>query len=263
MSNKIKAILISLAAVIVGILCGVGVGVNIKSSESEAIETVITVDTGSSLELSEEQVPAVIENEEGELEEVDIPTIEEVDGGQMQTEEGEVVDDITSARGAYYNTETWQDFVTSTENKCVIEGNIYGAQCVSLAQAFWTNYAGRNITTCGTGAAFGIFNEACRSRNAGDDFEIIYNATEVQAGDWLVFSGGLWGHIGMAEGPYNNGYIALYGENQGGTACEQGGSQPNTINISAKNFLGAYRPKTYIIPEPEPEPEAPDTGVAK
>ena len=55
-------------------------------------------------------------------------------------------------------------------------------------------------------------------------------------------------------GSYNNGYISLLGQNQGGSACEGGGSSTNIINISLKSFVGAFRPKTYIKPEPTPIP---------
>jgi hypothetical protein len=58
----------------------------------------------------------------------------------------------------------------------------------------------------------------------------------------------------MAMGTYNNGYIALLGENQGGTPCEGGGSAFNIINISLSSFKGAFRPKIYIKPDPSPLP---------
>ena len=97
----------------------------------------------------------------------------------------------------------------------------------------------------------------CYEQNAGDDFEVYWkqDALGVQAGDWLVFDGGQYGHVGMALGPVSNGYVALLGENQGGRACEGGGAATNIINISVKNLIGYYRPKAYIKPEPEPEPE--------
>jgi hypothetical protein len=59
----------------------------------------------------------------------------------------------------------------------------------------------------------------------------------------------------MALGSYNNGYVALLGQNQGGYACDGGGQATNIINISLKDFAGAFRPKTYEKPDPEPTPE--------
>jgi hypothetical protein len=105
---------------------------------------------------------------------------------------------------------------------------------------------------------------SCKENNAKDSFVLIENAADIQPGDWIITNGGTWGHVAMAVGYYNNGYIAVYGENQGGVLCPGGGSQPNVINLSMRTFLGAFRPKDYIIPEPEPEiPEAPDTGAIK
>ena len=102
---------------------------------------------------------------------------------------------------------------------------------------------------------------ACKENNARDSFTLITNPSSIQPGDWIITDGGTWGHVAMAVGSNNNGYIAVYGENQGGVLCPQGGSQPNVINLSMKTFLGAFRPNAYIIPEPTPE--APDTSITK
>lgn len=219
-----------------------------KISETTIKEVVTEIET--TLELAEEQITAVVENEAGELEAVSLPTVLEVDGG-------EIVDLENYSRGETYDVSSPTAFANGTMGKCVIEGNYYGAQCVSLARTFWLNYTGRAFSTCGTGAAKGAFN--CSVENAGDEFEVITDPNELEAGDWIIFSGGLYGHVGMAMGPANNGYIALLGENQGGKACDEGGSATNIINISLKNFIGAYRPKIYIPPEPE-QKLAPDTG---
>ena len=77
---------------------------------------------------------------------------------------------------------------------------------------------------------------------------------KIQAGDWLIFDGGQYGHVGMALGGVTNGYVALLGENQGGSACAGGGAATNIINISVKNLIGFYRPKAYNKPAPAPTP---------
>lgn len=213
--------------------------------------------------ISDEPVPAIIEDDKGELIEVEhIPTMEEVDGGQFEDKdtgvsvvEGEYADlgwsetfDVTSPEA----------FKNATLNRCIIANNYYGAQCVSLARVFWWSYADRDVSTCGTGMAKGMMN--CAEDNAGEDF-IVFNENdkdEIQAGDWLVFTGGQYGHIGMALGPVHNGYVTLLGENQGGNHCEGGGSATNIININIKNLIGFYRPKAYV----KPLPTAPDTGIA-
>lgn len=221
---------------------------NPAPSESTVKEIVTEVE--SALELADETITAIVENANGALEAVNLPTVLEVDGG-------EIVDQESYARGEYFDVSTPNIFAEQTMGKCVVEGNYYGAQCVSLARAFWLNYTGRAFSTCGTGAAKGAFK--CTTENAGDEFELITDKNSLQAGDWIIFDGGLYGHVGMAMGPANNGYIALLGENQGGKACDEGGSATNIINISLKNFIGAYRPKIYIQPEPEAK-NAPDTG---
>lgn len=216
---------------------------------------------------SSEGIPAVIDDM-GEYEE-EIPTVEEIDGGRFEDEatgvsihEGEYAD---LGWSEIYDVSTPQAFRNDTLGKCIRAGNIFGSQCVSLARVYWWSYADRDVSTCGTGMAKGMMN--CAEQNAGDDFDVYWKEDyyKIQAGDWLVFSGGQYGHVGMALGPVSNGYVALLGENQGGKACDGGGAATNIINISIKNLIGFYRPKAYIIPEPEPEPEpvTPDCGIVK
>lgn len=255
MSRRAKTIITIIVTAIVSILATFGITVSVQQPEVRTEIKTVTETVESGLELSTEQLPAFIDDARGEAKpDYNVPTIEEVDGGRFETDEPEDTD--TSARGEFYRTDTYLNFISDTRDKCVVMGNRYGAQCVSLAQAFATNYgAGRLWSTCGTGAAYGLWD--CRVQNAGDDYMIIEDAKEVQAGDWIITYGGQYGHVAMAVGPYSAGYVAVYGENQGGVACPQGGSQPNIINLSMKNFRGAFRPKSYIIITP------PDTGVAK
>ena len=250
-------------------ITGAAVNINI---ETEKVKATITY--------SEQEVPALIETKDGEyleLGEIEgeaIPTVEEVDGGMFEDEitglsiiEGDYED--LGATIEIFDTTTPEAFKDATLGQCIYASNRFGAQCVSLSRSFWWSYADRDVSTCGTGMAKGMMN--CAEQNAGDDFDIYWadSAWDIQAGDWLVFNGGQYGHIGMALGPVANGYVALLGENQGGKACEGGGAATNIINISIKNLIGFYRPKAYIkvVPEPEPEPEptpdAPDTGIVK
>ena len=248
--KKFKKLLFIILIIIISVLSGVGIDVMIRPSE----------EGGSifNIELADEQVPALIENDKGEVIEEYIPTVEEVDGGKFEDEvtgvsvvEGEYVDLGWSET---YDTSTPEAFRNDTLGKCIRAGNRYGSQCVSLARVFWWSYANRDVSTCGTGMAKGMMN--CAEQNAGDDFLIYWkaDATQIQAGDWLVFEGGQYGHVGMALGGINNGYVALLGENQGGKACEGGGAATNIINISIKNLIGFYRPKAYVKPAPTPIP---------
>lgn len=236
-----------LAAIAAGI-AGAAININIENGKVEA-----------TIQYAEEEVPAIVEDDMGELvEEPEIPTVEEVDGGLFQ----DATTGVSVTEGDYtdlgwsewYPTDTPEAFRNATIGKCIIANNIFGAQCVSLARVYWWSYANRDVSTCGTGMAKGMMN--CAEQNAGNDFDIYWADAKwsIQSGDWLIFDGGQYGHVGMALGPVVNGYVALLGENQGGAACQGGGAATNIINISVKNLIGYYRPKAYIKPEPAPEP---------
>ena len=234
---------------ILALALGTGAAINIKI-DADNFNAVI--------EYSEEQQPALVEGDQGEVIEEAIPTVEEVDGGRFEDE----FTGVSTLEGEYedlgwsetYNVSSPTAFRNDTLGKCIRANNKFGSQCVSLARVFWWSYANRDVSTCGTGMAKGMMN--CADQNAGNDFLIYWkdSANKIQAGDWLVFDGGQFGHVGMALGSVNNGYVALLGENQGGRACEGGGAATNIINISVKNLIGFYRPKAYIKPEPTPTP---------
>lgn len=231
-------------------LIGAGIDVAIRPTENG-----IRVDASYNIEFSDVQVPAEMENDQGEIVvDENIPTVEEVDGGLFKDDFDVEFGDMGWSET--YDVSSPEAFKNDTLGKCIIANNYYGAQCVSLARVFWWSYADRDVSTCGTGMAKGMMN--CADENAGDDFEIYWRDSidKIQAGDWLVFDGGMYGHVGMALGGNNNGYVALLGENQGGHSCgaNVGGSATNIINISLKNLIGFYRPKAYIKPEPTPEP---------
>lgn len=197
----------------------------------------------------------------------EIPTVDSIDGG------GRFKDTINIDKDSdnfYYelgaiedvDTSSVEAFKDSTLGRCIIASNYYGAQCVSLARAFWWSYAGFDVSTCGTGLAKGMMN--CAEENAKDKFKIIWNTDEIQKGTWIVLDGATTGHICMVLSKVNNGYVTCLGENQGGVPCPYGvgGAGTNIINISVKQFIGGYTPLDYIEPEPTPMPvpDAPDTG---
>lgn len=232
---------------LVSLISGIGVDILIRPINVENV-----LRDGFSIEISPKQIPAVVAPGVPSSE---IITVDEIDGGEIYQQ---VLDDI-NARGSYYDTSSYLNFIKATEGQCVIERNIYGAQCVSLAQAFWTNYAGRAISTCGTGAARGI--AECADYNAGSEFDFTLDVSHIIPGAWVVTDGGTWGHVAMAVGYYNNGYLAVYGENQGGEKCTEGGSKPNVVNLNMSTFIGAFIPKSYEPqPAPEPEPVIPISG---
>lgn len=195
-------------------------------------------------------IPAKVVLENGE-ETLDVPTIEYIDGAEIPSDSSNIED----GRGAVHDTTTYLTYYNSVGiGTCI--NNSFGAQCFALANDFWANYTGgRALSSCGTGAARGTLN--CWEYNAGSEFEMVWDATKVQPGDWVVTTGGTWGHIFMAMGYYNNGYIAGFSQNQGGGYCPLGGAATNVANIKVDNFGGAFRPKTYIKPEPTPPTPTP------
>lgn len=254
--SSIHEYLLLIVPLIIGILSVIGLNVMINITEDE-----LKIKINYSSE-------KVITGDEGEYIE-EVATVDEIDGG------GLFLDNVSQFTIADYyelgmieevDTSSPEAFKKSTLGRCIVANNYYGAQCVSLARAFWWDYAGYDVSTCGTGLAKGMMD--CADENAKDKFKVIWNIDEIQEGTWIVLDGSRTGHICMALGPVNNGYVSCLGENQGGIPCEYGigGAGTNIINISVKNFIGGYTPLTYIIPEPEPEPtpevpDVPDTGI--
>lgn len=247
-NTKLKWVIGTIIAL--GLALGTGAAININMDAQNYNATI---------QYSEDQQPALVEDGQGEIvEEEAIPTVEEVDGGRFE----DAFTGVSTVEGEYedlgwaetYNVSSPEAFRNDTIGKCIYANNKFGAQCVSLARVFWWSYANRDVSTCNTGMAKGMMN--CAEQNAGNDFDIYWKADagKIQAGDWLVFEGGQYGHVGMALGPVSNGYVALLGENQGGRACEGGGAATNIINISIRNLIGFYRPKAYVKPEPKPQP---------
>lgn len=253
-SNKINTLLIFIV-LIAGVLGGNAINLVIRPTVTENL-----TESTFSIELANEQVPAEIETDEGVIEAIEVATVENIDGNQLTSECPENEPECGLGRFIYAPTETPTAFKDYTLGGCFNTDGAYGSQCWDLADMFWQNYAGRNFSTCGTGAAKGSWN--CKEYNAGEQFDLIYDATKLQAGDWVIFGSGKYGHVGMALGGYNNGYVALLGQNQGGSACEGGGSSTNIINISLNSFIGAFRPKSYVKPDPTPTPPIPISGCA-
>lgn len=242
---KWKELLGGIALLIFGLVVGGGFGINM-SPEGE-----VTIETDYAIELSEDQVPALVENSDGVIEEISAPTVEMIDSGQAFDDE-EIPD---------FGEGAWRDMSSPDAYKNAVIGlhidfdGKHGEQCVDLFAEFHHNYTGRWLSTAGTGAAYGLWD--ARDTNAGEDYELITDPTQIQPGDWIVTAGGQYGHTGMAVGYYNNGYVALLGENQGGAPGVNGGAATNIINMGLKTFRGAFRPKMWVKAEPEPEPELP------
>lgn len=229
-------------AIVVGLLAGAGIDLAVRPTKDGDL----VVEASYQMELSEDQSEKAIIEDNGEMIEVDAVTVEAIDGDQLA--EDECKEGEECGRGWYVDTSSPEAFRDAIYGQCIDTDGHYGSQCWDSMNLFFENYAGRTLSTCGTGAAKGTLN--CWEYNAGNEFEMIWSADDIQIGDIVVFTNGQYGHIGMAMGPAMNGYVALLGTNQGGSACPGGGSSANIINISLKNFGGAFRPKEYIKVEP-------------
>ena len=272
MSKKLIGCIVGGVALIAAAITGAVVNINIENGKIKS-EIIYSDDF---------QIPEVtegldkVEYGQGEVkfDGETIPTVEEVDasGPQVNPEEeepAECPEGEECGRGAtypYVDTSTPQAFITATLGGCYNIDGYYNEQCWDYAALFFLNYAGRTFYTCGTGAAKGAFADGCWQKNAGNEFVFITDPTVLQPGDIVGFNNGTFGHVGAATGYYNNGYITLAGQNQGGGLCPGStmGARVNIINISLKYFAGAFRPKAYIKPEPtppapEPTPTPSDT----
>lgn len=249
----IKKLLIVLGILFIGVLIGNGFNLLIRPSVLQEITEALF-----NIELADKQKPAEIETADGNIEIIEVATVENIDGNQLTIECPVDEPECGLGKYIYAPTETPTAFKDYTLGGCWNTDGAYGSQCWDLADMFWQNYSGRNFSTCGTGSAKGSWN--CKEYNAGDEFELVYDKHTLQAGDWVIFGSGKYGHVGMALGSYNDNYVALLGQNQGGSPCEGGGSSTNIINISLNSFIGAFRPKSYIKPEPTPTPPIPISG---
>lgn len=131
----------------------------------------------------------------------------------------------------------------------------YGCQCYDGAAVQLFSATGRKLSTGGTGAARGCWEVAsARNYNAGSEYELIWDKTQIKRGDMIVWSmNSKWGHIGFADQDYNGNYLKTLGQNQQG----DGSGYPFTIaNISLNTFLGAFRYKNWkaVGPTPTPKP---------
>ena len=246
MSLKDKLIMIGGLFLLLGGAAGAGITIAVRPTENK-------IEVSYQMELSEDQTQKAVVEEDGVQSEVEVVTVDSIDDKQrVENCEGEC------GRGWYVDTSSPEKFKEAIYGQCIDTDGHYGSQCWDGMNLFWQNYAGRTLSTCGTGAAKGTLD--CWQYNAGEEFEMVWDANALQLGDIVVFTNGVFGHIGMAMGPSTDGFITLLGNNQGGTACEGGGSAANIINISLKNFGGAFRPRSFIKPAPAPEPAIPITG---
>lgn len=180
-------------------------------------------------------------------------TVEKAESEQKEN----VIKDVEGGRGQQYsvNISNYDTFRAAVINRGFDIDGYYGWQCWDGAALLWQQI-GKTLSTGGTGAAKGCWTNA-RDINAGTDFTLVTNVRDVKRGDVVVYGGGQWGHIGFADADYNGGtWISTLGQNQGGASGPNGGAAFNITNVSANNFLGAFRFKRWIrTPAPTPKPQ--------
>lgn len=228
----------------------------------ESTEQFIEQAQDAIIEYSKNAIPAVIENADGTTSEIEVPTVDSIDGGEILHDEECNEEECGLGSYIYAPTDTYQHFKDYTIGKCWNVDGYAGAQCWDLSSLHSMNYTNdkRVFSTCGTGAAKGMWN--CKEKNAGSEYSLVYDVYKTKTGDIGVWGTGVYGHTCVIAGPVKNGYVACLGQNQGGSACPGGGAATNIINLSINGFLGAFHPKTYVDPTPpEPTPTPTPTPV--
>ena len=142
-------------------------------------------------------------------------------------------------------TSSYDVFRSQTIGKKFDVDNAYGVQCVDGAAVLWQQF-GRYIDTGGTGGAHGCWDvESARKKNAGTEFDLVYNFRDVKRGDVIVMlnrSENSFGHICFADEDYNGtDALKIYGQNQNKI------KEFNVLNHKSigKYFLGAFRLKKW------------------
>lgn len=140
----------------------------------------------------------------------------------------------------------------------------YGCQCWDYASLFWRNVGfGAGYPLTGNGYAYGCWTLE-RNNNTGDQFDLIYNLSDVKVGDIVVldqgrFQGDDAGHIAFADEDYNgSNTMYLLGQNQEHSSATLGYKVTLTV-MNVSKFLGAFRYKGWSTPPTPPTP----VGVTK
>lgn len=155
------------------------------------------------------------------------------------------------------NVSSPQSFCNEVFGKGYDVDGYYGYQCWDAwALCVWNLCNGASAPTKpGGGGAIDCWNVS-RNYYKNLGWQLITDKSQIQYGDWLVFSGGAYGHIGMAVSNNLGNYVKLLGQNQTGSG---NGSPFNIVNFSLNNFVGAFRwpawSKLVEAPKEDAKPE--------
>lgn len=151
--------------------------------------------------------------------------------------------------------DSFEEFKNTVNGNAYDVDGYYGAQCWDGLQLLWQQL-GMWLSTDGTGYVYGCWNERVRTSNAGNQFDLIYNLTDVKVGDVMIFNHGFpWGeagHGGYACENYNgSSRISLLSQNYRNPSSSSG--SPFSIDsVRVAGFLGAFRYKGWESTPPTP-----------
>lgn len=156
-------------------------------------------------------------------------------GGSAPSAGGAVITPPSAAINTYSTFSSWVEAFPIGAK--IDMDNAYGYQCWDYADAFWVSQVARALRTGPNHSASECWTYS-RVANAGDEFDLIYNLSDVKRGDWIVKAGSP-GHIAMAGANYSgNNILNCYGQNQGGVGI-------TLTPLSMGDFLGAFRYKKW------------------
>ena len=158
---------------------------------------------------------------------------------------------------------TYIEWRTNTLGEGYDADGVYPCECWDYCAIFWYSVGypqGYPITqTGGNGQAWMCWTysrDINKQYNGTTYFDLIYNLSEVQAGDVVVLNGTTSnpaGHIAFADENYDgSGYLWCIGQNQGGTPLPGGGTLVTRNRLGMGDFLGAFRYRAWHTTPPTP-----------
>lgn len=129
----------------------------------------------------------------------------------------------------------------------------YGYQCWDLCAELWQNIGfGGGYPLTGPNHSAEECWTVSRNANAGNDFTLIYNISDLKRGDVIVLGSSplsSTGHIAFCDEDYNGNTMNLLGQNQVNPNFTTG-HIPTVTNVSITAFLGAFRYHGWSQPTP-------------
>lgn len=162
--------------------------------------------------------------------------------------------------------DTYDNFRNATMGNGYDIDGYYGYQCWDYGALLWgnigryghegTQYAYPYLQTGPEGYAYEIWTQS-RIVNAGNQFDLINNLSDVKRGDLVIldkgrFVGDVSGHDAYADEDYNGSTTMwLVGQNQESPSATVG-HVVTRDQMDVSKFLGAFRYKKWITPPPPP-----------